>query len=125
MSRPISVKPDETLVWDLAYLGHSDRHIAAVIGCHQSLISRRRDLSAIIAQARAERAEAIAKLWGQSSAGALRDDQRAGCLTKLVAAADRRAIRRRPEQRKNSGVDRGEEAQRPALQTGDERQPER
>jgi hypothetical protein len=95
MGRPISIQPDETVLWDLAYLGCCDRHIASVIGCHQSLISKRPDIRAVLTKARAERADAIAKLWGQSSAGALRAEDRAGCLTELVAAAERRAIRRR------------------------------
>ena len=94
MGRPISVNPPEGVLWDLAYLGHSDRQIAQVVGCHPSCISKRPDLRGVLARARTERAEAIAKLWGQSSAGALRDDRRADQLVELVAAAQRRTTRR-------------------------------
>ena len=94
MGRPTSFHPDETVLWDLAYLGHSDRQIALAIGCHPSVISRRPDLRGVIDRARTERAAAIAMLWGRSSGGALRDDRRAGGLTELVAAAERRSIRR-------------------------------
>ena len=65
MGRPITVNPDETVLWDLAYLGHSDRQIALAIGCHPSVISRRPDLRGVIDRARTERAAAIAMLWGQ------------------------------------------------------------
>ena len=49
MSRPISIQPDENVLWDLAFLGHDDSHISEVIGCHQSLISRRPDLRRVLA----------------------------------------------------------------------------
>ena len=70
MSRPISVKPDETVLWDLAFQGYDDNHIAEVIGCHQILISRRPDLRRVLAQARDEAAEAIVAAWRASSQGA-------------------------------------------------------
>ena len=86
MSRPISVKPDETLVWDLAFLGFSDRHIAEVIGCHQSLTSKRSDLRRVFAQARAEAAEALVAAWRASSRGALRASDRDRELVEVVEA---------------------------------------
>jgi len=94
MARPISVKPDETVLWDLGFLGFSDQHIANVIGCHQSLISRRTDFSRVIAQARAERSAAIVALWRRSSAGALRSEDRDDRLAEIVKAAEERKIRR-------------------------------
>ncbi len=119
MSRPISFNPDNTVVWDLAFLGFSDQHIASIIGCHQSLISRRRDLYLLVEQARIERCAAIVALWRRSSAVALRTDGRDEQLIELVRAAEHRKIRRnRSEQRKISGVACGEEAKGPTIQTG-------
>src|SRR5208283_5086907 len=123
MPRPISVKPDETVLWDLAFLGLSDQHIAKVIGCHQSLISRRSDLRRTIAQARDEQAEAIVAAWKCSSQGSLRPEGRPEQLVQMVWAARQWKIRRkRPEQRKISEELRGDEAKGPALPAGKERQ---
>ena len=72
MGRPIEHRPDESILWDLAFLGHDDRHIAEVIGCHQSLISRRPDMIRVLARARDEAAEAIVAAWRVSSQGASR-----------------------------------------------------
>lgn len=94
MSRPISIKPDEAVLWDLAYLGHDDSHIAEVIGCHQSLISRRPDLRRVLKQARDEAAEAITAAWRASSQGALRQPDRDRQLVALVREARERKIRR-------------------------------
>jgi hypothetical protein len=94
MSRPISVKPDETVLWDLAYLGHDDSHIAEIIGCHQSLISRRPDMKRVLAQARHEAAEALTTAWRASSQGALRAPDRDRQLVALVWTARERKIRR-------------------------------
>jgi len=96
MSRPVSVKPDETILWDLAFLGHDDSHIAEVIGCHQSLISRRLDLRRILIRARDEAAEAITAAWRVSSQGALRAPDRDRQLVAMVRAAQERKIRRKP-----------------------------
>jgi hypothetical protein len=94
MSRTISVTPDETILWDLAFLGLSDRHIAQAIGCHQSLISKRPDIVKILQQARDERAEAIVALWARSSQGALRGERRPQELVELVREGEQRKIRR-------------------------------
>ena len=94
MSRPISVKPDETVLWDLAFQGYDDSHIAEVIGCHQSLISRRPDLRRVLAQARDEAAEAITAAWRASSQGVLRAPDRDRELVAQVRAARERKIRR-------------------------------
>ena len=94
MSRPRSLFPDETVLWDLAFLGHDDRHIAEVIGCHQSLISRRPDIVRVLAQARDEAAEAITAAWRASSQGALRAPDRDRQLVALVRAGRERKIRR-------------------------------
>ena len=94
MSRPISVKPDLTVLWDLAFQGYDDNHIAEVIGCHQSLISRRPDLRRVIAQARDEAAEALVAAWRASSQGALRAPDRDRQLVALVREARERKIRR-------------------------------
>jgi len=96
MGRPIAVKPEESLVWDLAFLGLSDQHIARVIGCHQSLISRRPDLRRTIARAREEQAEAIVAAWNLSSQGSLRPEGRSRELIDLVWAARQWKIRRKP-----------------------------
>lgn len=94
MSRPISVKPDETVLWDLAFQGYDDSHIAEVIGCHQSLISRRPDLRRVLAQARDEAAEALVAAWRASSQGAIRALDRDRQLVALVREARERKIRR-------------------------------
>jgi hypothetical protein len=94
MSRPISVKPDATTLWDLAFLSHDDSHIAEIIGCHQSLISRRPDLRKVIAQARDEAADALVAAWRASSQGALRAPDRDRQLVALVRQARERKIRR-------------------------------
>ena len=94
MSRPIKHKPDEAILWDLAFLGHDDSHIAEVIGCHQSLISRRPDLKRVLAQARDEAAEALTAAWRASSQGALRPPDRDRQLVALVHTARERKIRR-------------------------------
>jgi hypothetical protein len=94
MSRPISIKPDEAILWDLAFLGHDDSHIAEIIGCHQSLISRRPDMKRVLAQARDEVAEAITAAWRVSSQGALRQPDRDRQLVALVRTARERKIRR-------------------------------
>jgi hypothetical protein len=94
MSRPRSLYPDETILWDLAFLGLSDRHIALAIGCHQSLISKRPDILKILEQARAERAEAIVALWSRSSQGSLRGEGRPQELVDLVREGEQRKIRR-------------------------------
>ncbi len=96
MGRPRTVSPDETVVWDLAFLGHSDQHIACVIGCHQSLISRRPDLRRIIAQARFEQAEVIAAAFPHSSQGSLRPEGRCQQLVDMVWAARQWKVRRKP-----------------------------
>ncbi len=95
MGRPTAILPSEDLVWDLAFLGHSDQHIACVIGCHQSLISRRPDLQRIIAQARDEQAEAIVAAWHLSSQGSLRSEGRSQQLVDMVWAARQWKIRRK------------------------------
>jgi hypothetical protein len=141
MSRPRSIFPCEATLWDLAYLGCSDREIADTLGFHQSLFCKRSDLAAVVAKARSERAEAISVLWNSSSQGALRPEGRGGRLTELVRAAERRSIQRnRPdhqlsaissgqewsserqaagaEQRKNSGEASGEDAKRSTISTG-------
>jgi hypothetical protein len=94
MSRPRSLFPDETVLWDLAFLGLSDNHIARAIGCHQSLISKRPDIMKILEQARAERTEAIVTLWARSSQGALRGEGRSQELVELVRDGEQRKIRR-------------------------------
>jgi len=96
MGRPIAVKPDESLVWDLAFLGLSDQHIAKVIGCHQSLISRRPDLRRTIDQARDEQAAAIVAAWECSSQGSLRPEGRPEQLVQMVWAARQWKVRRKP-----------------------------
>jgi hypothetical protein len=105
MSRPRSLYPDETVLWDLAFLGLSDCHIAKALGCHQSLISKRPDILKVLEQARAERAEAIVVLWARSSQGALRAEGRSQELVELVRDGEQRHIRRfKPavKQRSNS-----------------------
>lgn len=94
MGRPQSLFPDETVLWDLAFLGLSDQHIARAIGCHQSLISKRPDILKVLEQARAERAEAIVLLWSRSSRGSLRGEGRPQELVDLVRAGEQRKIRR-------------------------------
>ena len=94
MSRPISIRPDETVLWDLAFQGYDDSHIAEVIGCHQSLISRRPDLRRVLAQARDEAAEALVAAWRASSQGSLRQPDRDRQLVELVKEARERKIRR-------------------------------
>lgn len=94
MSRPRSLFPDATVLWDLAFLGLSDHHIAKAIGCHQSLISKRPDIMKILEQARAERAEAIVTLWARSSRGSLRGEGRSQELVDLVRDGEQRKIRR-------------------------------
>jgi hypothetical protein len=120
VSQPLA-EVDASILYDLAYLGQTDTRIAEVVGCSQSTLSKRMDLQAILAQARADRAVAIAKLWGEGP-GAIRSADRAGCLTELVRAAERRSIQRHPEQRKISGESSGEDAQRSTLSAREERQ---
>ena len=96
MGRPIEHKPDETILWDLAFLGFDDRHIAEVIGCHQSLISRRPDMVRVLTSARNEAAEAIVVAWRASSQGALRVPDRDRGLVAIVRQAQERKIRRKP-----------------------------
>ena len=86
MSRPRSLFPDETILWDLAFLGLSDQHIARAIGCHQSLISKRPDILRVLEAARIERAEAIVVLWARSSRGSLRAEGRSQELVDAGAA---------------------------------------
>ena len=95
MGRPKAILPSEDLVWDLAFLGHSDQHIARVIGCHQSLISRRPDLQRIIAKARDEQAEAIVAAWHRSSQGSLRPPDRGDQLVAMVWSARQWKVRRK------------------------------
>ena len=95
MGRPISIRPDESVLWDLAFLGHDDCHIAEVIGCHQSLISKRRDIRRVLEQARAEAAEALIAAWRVSSHGALRAPDRDRQLVAMVRTARERMNRRR------------------------------
>ena len=94
MGRPCSIFPSETVLWDLAFLGLSDNHIAATIGCHQSLISKRPDILKVLEEARTERAEAIVILWARSSRGSLRAEGRSQELVKLVRDGEERKIRR-------------------------------
>ena len=94
MARPRSIYPDEPTLWDLAYLGCSNREIAEVVGCSQNLLTRRPDLAAVIDFARADRAAAIARLWNTHPAGALRPADRGGNLVELVRVAERRSIQR-------------------------------
>ncbi len=96
MGRPILHQPDETILWDLAFLGHDDRHIAEVIGCHQSLISRRPDIVRVLTRARDEAAEAMVAAWRASSEGALRPPDRDRGLVAIVRQAQERANRRKP-----------------------------
>jgi hypothetical protein len=96
MGRPIEHRPDETILWDLAFLGHDDRHIAEVIGCHQSLISRRPDMRRVLARARDEAAEAIVAAWRSSSEGAIREPDRDRGLVAIVRQAQERTNRRKP-----------------------------
>ncbi len=125
MSRPISVKPDDAVVWDLAFLGFSDHHIASVIGCNQSRFSRRPDLYKITEQARSERDAAIVALWRRSSAGALRPAGQDKRLIEMVGAAEQRKIRHHPsEQRNISGVDCGEDAKGPTIPARPIREPQ-
>ena len=95
MGRPIQYRPDESVLWGLAFLGHDDRHIAEVIGCHQSLISRRPDMVRVLAQARDESAEAMVAAWRASSQGALRAPDRDRQLVAIVRTAQERKNRDR------------------------------
>ena len=94
MSRPRTLYPDDAILWDLAFLGLSDKHIAAAIGCHQSLISKRPDIAKVLEAARDERAEAIVLLWARSSRGSLRAEGRSQQLVELVRTGEQRKIRR-------------------------------
>jgi hypothetical protein len=94
MARPISITPDERTIWDLAFLGASNREIAEAVGCHQSLLSKRTDLIRVMEQARTEAAAALTQLWSQSSAGALRGPTRASELVDMVRGARRRSLQR-------------------------------
>jgi hypothetical protein len=98
MGRRKSLYPDETILWDLAFLGLSDQHIAQAIGCHQSLIAKRSDIIRVLAQARIERAEALVALWAKSSQGSLRAEGRSQELVDLVRSAEQRKIRRQASQ---------------------------
>lgn len=95
MGRPIKYEPDETILWDLAFLGLPDRQIAVVIGCHQSLISQRPDIVKVLTQARNEASEALIAAWRASSQGALRAPDRDRGLVSIVRQAQERKIRRR------------------------------
>lgn len=95
MGRPIEYQPDESLLWDLAFLGFDDRHIAEVIGCHQSLISRRPDIVRVLTQARDEEAVLRVVRWRGSSQGALRPEDRSSGLVAIVRQAHERKIRRK------------------------------
>ena len=94
MARPRTIHPDEPTLWDLAYLGCSNREIAEVVGCNQNLLTRRPDLAAIIDFARADRAAAIAQLWESHPAGALQAPSRPTRLAEQVRASERRSIQR-------------------------------
>ncbi len=96
MGRPISIRPDETVLWDLAFLGHDDCHISEIIECHQSLISKRPDLRRVLEHARVEAAEALVAAWRVSSRGALCAPDRDRQLVAMVRAAQERMNRRRP-----------------------------
>ena len=94
MARPRTIYPDEPTLWDLAYLGCSNREIAEVVGCSQNLLTRRPDLAAIIDFARADRAAAIAALWETHPSGDLRSPGRPTRLAQQVRASERRSIQR-------------------------------
>lgn len=95
MGRPIEYQPDETLLWDLAFLGFDDREIAEVIGCHQSLISRRPDIVRVLTQARDEESVNRVVRWRGSSQGSLRESDRGCGLVSIVRQAQERKIRRK------------------------------
>lgn len=94
MARPRTIWPDEPTLWDLAYLGCSNREIAQAVDCHPSLFSKRPDLANILSFARADRAVAIERLWRTHPAGDMRSPGRADDLVELVAVAERRSIQR-------------------------------
>jgi hypothetical protein len=95
MSQGRRIETDDRVVYDLAFLGASNRQIAAVHDCHHSAFTRRSDVQRIIAEARSDRAKAIVVLWEQHAPGALRSANRPSELTALVRAAEQRRIERR------------------------------
>lgn len=96
MARPRTIFPNEATLWDLAYLGCSNREIAEVVGIEQNLLSRRPDLAAVLDFARADRQAAIKRLWETHPAGALRAPDRADQLVEMVRKSDRRSIQLHP-----------------------------
>jgi len=94
VARPRTIFPNEATLWDLAYLGYSNREIAEVVGIAQNLLSRRPDLASVLDFARADRRAAIARLWEEHPSGALRAPDRATQLTAMIADAERRSIQR-------------------------------
>ena len=89
------IETDDRVVYDLAFLGASNRQIAAAHKCHHSAFTRRPDVCSVIAEARADRAAAIARLWRDHAPGSLRSDSRPSELAALVRAAERQKIERR------------------------------
>lgn len=95
MNRGRRIETDERVVYDLAFLGASNRQLAAVCDCHHSAFSRRPDVQRILAEARADRAAAICRLWKEHAPGALRSPNRPSELAAMVRAAEQRRIERR------------------------------
>lgn len=89
------IEADERVVYDLAFLGASNRQIAAVHDCHHSAFTRRPDVRRVISEARADRAAAIAQLWKTHAPGALRSRSRPSELAAMVRSAEQRRIERR------------------------------
>jgi hypothetical protein len=118
MARPRTIFPNEATLWDLAYLGCSNREIAEAVGVEQNLLSRRPDLASVLDFARADRAAAIERLWEEHPAGALRSPDRASQLTALIADADRRSIQRQRPLRRRLSASSGESSERANVGSG-------
>ena len=78
---------DHRVIADLAYLGHSNRQIAEVCGCHAATFTHRADYAAILLRARHDRAAAIDAAY-RGTGGHVSE------LVALIEAAERRAIQR-------------------------------
>ena len=78
---------NERVLAELAYLGHSNQQIAAIVGCHAATFTRRPDYAAILLEARHDRALAIESAYRRTG-GHVSE------LVALVERAERRKIQR-------------------------------
>ncbi len=98
MSQGRKLVVDSAEIYRLAFLGQSNRQIAAGIPCHHSAFTRRPDILAVLESGRRARATALDAQWRLDALAGLRstwDEADTAASVRQIRAAEQRSIERR------------------------------